>query len=341
MVKRFSFSILLMTMLLVSVSGLFISCSKQSGEDVFSVSEKTEVSGQKEDYQIEALLLSVDSLNAVYGFDKSELRGFGDWLRARLTESVADAIGGAVGAWAGKHAGASIGAAVANPVVAVGGYVVGRKVGGLVGATAASYAASLILGTTTSASLQERGVPIVCDTTVYEVNSTSTYGDIHNALLDRLRGQEVKYLHADGSVKIEDIYNDLLMIEREMGIIDPLSSDPHFKAQMIQYCASTEKVCESIASGVLPKHMYSAALASDAAKVYAIPQAVMNTSMALIDKVSSAVAKLDESEVKQYERDFLKVVDRSSLKVSDKEYSKAVGSIAIGSTVYWMNEKER
>lgn len=301
-------------------TAVLCSCNKV----VSNVDEHGDTDGQN----FEQLLMAVDELNASYGV--AETKGAGG---AVLT-SFADVGGKALGSWLGSKLGAGLGVVTANPVVGVVGYVAGRKFGGVAGAAAASYVAAHFLGGCIA--VLPPFDPSNPDSQTICLLDDPSYGETHNFLLNLLQQNGKTYISSDGSISIEDVYDDLVALENEYGIEDPLSDNGTIRSIMISFCADVANAAQISMQQNESAEIHMGRIANLLLDRGLSDQEV-NVFVQLSERLIGCASLLEEEVARQYEEDFEDLVMESNLTDQQKEETIQVGSVAIMSTIYWQN----
>lgn len=332
-------------LMVIIVSTSFISCDSKRNEPQLKTSINNELSNNDiKNYHYNDLLMSIDSMNLAYGYKEDELRGFTDFLPKFNSKTTADFFGSMVGKHVGGRLGATVGASIgfatANPVFGVAGYLAGRTAGRAAGAVlasaAASYAASLIFGYS--------GIEEVAEPSLVTLSDSTTYGDLHNILIEEIRKNGNNYLSKDGSVDVESIYNDMLDVKNELGLPDDISQDLEYKEDVIDYINEAVKIRKETLNTNNSNNDYYLGVRNYTIKEFAIPNHEIVSSEKIADKLTSASKSFKNNDIKlsEYSRDFIEVVNSSRLSPEDKEAISLSGLISISSNSYWdkLDEKK-
>ena len=305
----------------------FNSCSKQSSDLTATDFELVQTLEQNNDAAFSEFLGDIDKLNDSYCYDPISTKGFG----GGFIKYVADRGGAKVGAWIGSKLGAGLGVITANPVVGVVGYVGGRYVGGIAGYACASYIAELFLdGVSVAITPDNRFLP---NTTHIELDSFSSFGEVHNAILGELMTNGKSYIDENGNVLSEEMYEDALAIERNLGIQDELGEEEEYRSSIISYCNDVAKAAKEKIKFNEPDDVYNAKILK-AIVAQGVPEEDVIQFEQLTSKLTAPVI-LNSEQTIQYERDFEKLVLSSNLPEPKKVDFIITGSVAIMSTDFW------
>ena len=328
----------------LAVIVLLVSCSQKNEE--ISVSYNNADSNAETAYT--SLLTTIDSLNIEYGVNTSlDTKGYGGYL----TVVIADAAGAKVGAWAGKHVGAAVGGAITggNPCGAVVGYLGGRIAGRYAGYAAASYIASILCSYTirpddmqfyySDNSIAYDGTyPPKNEVESMELQSViedATPGEMHNIILSCLMTNGKEYVIKEtGEVKIEELYDDLVDIEIELGISDGSEKESRYKETMLDYCSEVARESRSIKQ--IGDDAYFDKIAGKMSR-YGISDKEISELKSLCKKVMTVSYNIDEKMIKAYEKDVIAAIESSDLPDKMKVETIDYSSTAIRSTNLWNN----
>lgn len=305
--------------------------------------ESTPIHAPEPQETYEDFLLSVEALNLKYSIlPDTSTRSFPGWATGAAAENFADGLGAKAGAWIGRKVGASFGIALANPVVGIAGYLIGGKAGGLAGAAAFSYAASCFFNKYVTKS---GWIPTyeTCLAVATQKDTVSySFGDLHNMILDSLFAGGKSYVSSpavSGGVpkfEADSLIEDILDFEVSMGIDDELSRNP-------VYLTSIKKYCKQVF-----KKAFITVLKSESAEYYiddmseyminqGMPSTLIDNYKALQMKLLTAVSNLDDSQIENYSKDYIRTVQLSELSDEEKSEAEAVGSVVVSSALYWKN----
>ena len=275
----------------------------------------------------------INKLNFNYGIDTihSPTKGFKDWFVDMSIESLADKVGSVAGAWLGRQIGVTVGFIAANPAIAIVGYVGGNKIGGLAGMVAASYVAWLVFveNQAENTSIHFPSNATIIDSVHY------TYGDLHNIVLNEL----IHRNHSNSNIlplkSVEQIYDDILDIQHDLGLIDSLSHNPSYKNQMIDFCIRAKQKARLSINQRHPNEFYFYQL-KNVAHDMGMPLSDLDNLMEISTLLSNTAIQIDSSQIIHYYHDFINLVDSdNSLSPSEKEEIKTIGSLSISSSIYW------
>lgn len=306
---------------------------------IFSCQKSSEgaenVDSPAPEFSYSSLLPEINALNKEYGY--SDTRGMG---RDFITRG-ADAIGACVGASVGIAAGAGITAVTGSPLC---GYYIGRLATGFLG-TAGWVVASNVAGKVYDHYSGGCGLVVPGNGSFWDLNNFRNNqehcdldfvspGELHNIILNALRSNGKSYLNEDGSIMIEEMYDDVLQIERDLGIDDEMSDSYECRSTFLNYCKDIETstheyfINQESTDQYYSKIMQSACINSD-------------RSLAEIEEIWELVSQLkaplvlSEEQTIEYERSFEEIVIESSLPEGAKEELAIVGSVAIMSLEFW------
>ncbi len=326
----------LFILIIFSLIPIFNSCNKNYNSLNNDIIMHQEDNNTNTYFNIEKenILSSIDSLNNTFKCNDHFRISLLGWLSEAAVVNLADKAGSVAGAWAGRSLGASVGVITANPVVGCAGYLVGGKIGGAAGYVAASYGAAQLISETdlfrsniTSKKLN------------YSIKKELTAGDIHNRLLDIIEPNNYKI---GDSINISKLYDNILIYEQELGIIDTLSSNPEYRNTMISFCNDAMRslknnlITSKNANSLISVRTYFLDLKKSVeSNLDKTPKSKIEFSFNLIEKLSSAIEQIDKSKVLEYEQKFTSIVENSNLSYEDKDAIKTIGQVSIGSSVYW------
>lgn len=284
----------------------------------------------------EDLICRLDSLNKSYGYCTTK-SGHG----REFTRTAADIAGAALGIQYGAQVGAWIGSA-AGPCGSIVGFLVGRRYGSVVGSQTASLIGGLIYDYFSDGQVQTPhddpyGILKKQQATATLLDEYSTYGEIHNALLDLMRHNGKTYLLNDGSIDIAGIYNDAVALANSYGIEDELCEDQNYISYMNSYFSLIESVTHDVVENVIDSDDYEYIIKSYLINEKGWTISETNNLFVLISSLSLS-DRLEDDQIAEYEENFEEIVEDSALSDDDKIIIGTIGSVTIHSNSYWYGE---
>ena len=287
---------------------------------------------------------SLDSLNE--SFTPIHTRGF----FSIIGKDLADQVGRQGGKYLGRWLGAAVGTMAANPALACIGYIGGQQIGGFLGYAAASAIAESLLENSGFYAIGEGDLVLDTDFNILPSNFLSSdpisrseeidtrcdsIGYYHNCIMVKINQNKSKYIGIDG-VKIDSIYNDVVLYAQEFGIYaEPLSTDGPVKTAMIDFV----KECAQLTLNNAKNQESSDQLIDDQC-IY-LKNKCNFTSDELIlyknfsGKIAQKCSELSGAELHQYAYELNRLIEDSSLS-SQMKYEVAMdASTIINSSLCW------
>ena len=303
---------------------------------LFCSCEKKSIPGSQTDPDADAfkqMLISLDDLNASYGY--TETRGGGK----PFVVAAADAAGQAVGGWLGQTLGAGLGVITGIPMVGVAGYLAGRRYGGWAGAVGASALAEKYYNPSMSTSSPEFNLTFVPNTIQYTISTDLfsediSVGDLHNYGLYRLVENGNTYISADGTIKMEEFFCDLQSLTEITGYEDPVILDEEGKDILAEFYVQLAAVLSEANSNLEDPNITMIKM-QQAMENVGMPTQEAEMSIPLISVLTACVSTLDSEVIKDYETDYLNLIEESQLSEDSKNRLAEIGSVSIMSTAIW------
>ncbi len=302
----------------------------------FCSCEKKSITGNQIDHDADAykqMLISLDDLNASYGYMETRAGG------KPYVVAAADAAGNAIGGWIGKNIGAGLGVITGVPMVGVAGYLAGRKYGGWAGAVGASALAEKYYNpsmSTTSPEFNETFVPNTIQQTISSnlLSEDLSVGDLHNYGLYRLVANGNTYILADGTIKMEKLFSDLQSLTEITGYEDPVILDEEGKSILADFYVQLATVLSEANSNHEEPNITMIKM-QQAMENVGMPTQEVEMIIPLISVLTACVSTLDTAVIKEYETDYLNLIEKSQLSEDKKKELAEIGSVSIMSTAMW------
>lgn len=307
------------------------SCSQKTDNELASTQPSHEEA-------ITSLIADIDNLN--YEFKINQTKG---GLRNAILTAAADRAGGMLGSWIGGHIGAGLGVVTANPVVGVVGYLGGRKIGSVAGFAAASYLADIVLNNQSdynsdpNCSFYLSLYDALYNQVSMEVDipneSNYSVGEVHNMILAKLSTNGKTYRNEDGSFNTDELYNDAVQLETQIGINSTISSNDTYKNTFLSFyqdviTAAQRKVVQRRSDEQYKEDLIQATINRG------LPADEVREITCITDMLIAS-ADLEHEDKIAYGQEFAVIVENSSLPEREKSAVIEAGSVTIFSIEYW------
>lgn len=315
------------------VAWLFAVCLVGCSSDTEVADTQPQLASKTTSLQMQAFLLSVDSLNAQYPERTS--RADTKTIVASASADMAGRLaGGKIGWWAGQ----AIGSVTGNPVVVIAGGLVGRKFGPSICSGLASSLTKFVMNN------RSRRATCTFDSLSVRANyNISQFGEIgedslgyiHNYIMARVSAEESKYYKGD-TIDVRLLYDDVVLCCIELGLdAAQFQTNRQLKQQIVCLVKGISEISEEYEQG----HISVTEFTNRQSSLLQTRCSLNDDELLLFKEFSSKLvfkcSQLTEKELDEYSIKLDSIIKTSDLTMEQKRFVASSGQIAINSALCW------